>query len=107
MSPRQSPTAFSAQLSELADAEVAALRERQRAREAAVRLYETGRTRVAEAEQSLAVGRDEQAEAIVALLGTGLDANAVAQLFGIDTRRVREARSKRGAAPGAAAAEDN
>ena len=80
-------------MAELADSEASQLRDRHKAREAAVRRYDAGRAAVAEAEVALASAKREQAEAMVALLGTGLDTSAVAAVLGVDARRVREARS--------------
>jgi hypothetical protein len=106
MSPRQNASPLSAQLAELAETEAAALRERHKAREAAVRRYEAARAGIEEAERSLVAGRDEQAAAVVALIDTGLDSTAVAQLLGVDARRVREARAaKRAGSPTAASPE--
>ena len=108
MAPRQSSTPLAAQLAELAETEAAALRDRHKAREAAVRRYETARARLEQAERSMVAGRDEQAAAVVALLETGLDSAAVAQLLGIDARRVREARAaKRAGSPTASSPETN
>ena len=108
MPPRQSSSPLAAQLAELAETEAAALRERHKAREAAVRRYETARAKLEEAERSLLAGRDEQAAAVVALIDTGLDSTAVAQLLGIDARRVREARAaKRPGSPTASSPETN
>jgi hypothetical protein len=108
MAPRQSSTPLAAQLAELAETEAAALRERHKAREAAVRHYETARAKLEEAERSLAAGRNEQAAAVVALIDTGLDSTAVAQLLGIDARRVREARAaKHPSSPTASSPETN
>lgn len=108
VAPRQSSTPLAAQLAELAEAEAATLRERHKAREAAVRRYETAGAKLKEAERSLLAGRDEQAAAVVALIDTGLDSNAVAQLLGIDARRVREARAaKRPTSPPAGSPEAN
>jgi len=108
MSPRQSSSPLAAQLAELAEAEATALRERHKAREAAVRRYETARAKLEEAERSLVAGRDEQAAAVAALIDTGLDSTAVAQLLGIDARRVRETRAaKRPASPTASSPKTN
>jgi len=106
MSPRQTTSPLSAQLAELAEAEAATLRERHKAREAAVRRYEAARARIEQAERSLSAGRDEQAAAVTELLSTGLEPTAVARLLGIDARRVREARAaKRPASPAAGSPE--
>ena len=73
-SPRQGSSPLAAQLAELADAEAATLRQRHKAREAAVRRYEVAKAKVEQAEHSIAAGRDEQVVAVVALLETGRDA---------------------------------
>lgn len=58
-----------------------------------MRLYEAARASVEEAERAIATAREDQANAIVSLLSTGLDANTVAGALGVDARRVREARA--------------
>lgn len=82
-----------AQLAQLADAEAAEMKERHRARDAAIRRYEAAHSAIVEAEKALVAARQEQAEAIGALLASGLDTTTVGALLGIDARRVREARA--------------
>jgi hypothetical protein len=93
---RQSPSPAVAQLQELADQELAQVRERHKARDNAIRRYDTAAAAVADA---------EQAEAIATLLATGLDVSAIATVLQLDPRRVREIRSaKRTAGPATALA---
>ena len=82
-----------AALAELAEAEAVALKERRKAREAALRRYGSAEGSILQAQQTMSSGRAEQAKAIGELLATGLDVGAVAKLLGIDPRRVREARA--------------
>jgi len=93
MATRTTPPPGAAALAELADAEAAALKERHKAREAALRRYGAAEGSILQAQQIMASGRAEQAKAIGELLATGLDVGAVAKLLGIDPRRVREARA--------------
>ena len=102
---RQSSSPAAAQLQELADQELAQVRERHKARDNAIRRYDTAAAAVADAEQAMTRARDEQAEAIATLLATGLDVSAIATVLGLDPRRVREIRSaKRTAGPATALA---
>ena len=90
---RPPASAAAARLSELAEVEAAELKERQRARDAAIRHYDTAQAAITDAEAAMASARAQQAVAITALLESGLDVNAVATVVGLDPRRVREVRS--------------
>lgn len=76
----------------MAEAEAAALKQRHKAREAALRHYGSAEGSILQAQQLMDSGRVERAKAIEELLATGLDVTAVAKLLGLDPRRVREAR---------------
>lgn len=76
------------------------MRERHRAREAAIRQYEAGKAAHAQAERNVVAARQEQTNAVRSLVDSGLDVNTVANLLGIDARRVREARPSRRSRPG-------
>ena len=93
MPSKTSPPPNAAALAELAEAEAAALKQRHKAREAALRHYGSAEGSILHAQQLMSSGRVERAKAIEELLATGLDVTAVAKLLGLDPRRVREARS--------------
>jgi hypothetical protein len=90
---RPAPSSAAGHLQELADQELALVRERHRARDIAVRQFDTAATAIVDAEQAIGQARDQQGAAISALLGTGLEASAVASMLQLDPRRVRELRS--------------
>jgi len=105
MPDKRSPSSpRAAQLQQLADQEAASLRERHKARDAAIRQYDTASAAIADADQLLARAKQDQANAIGTLLDSGLDVANVASVLGLDPRRVREARPAKRAtatAPGA------
>jgi hypothetical protein len=99
--PASSPAA--AQLQQLAEQEAAALRERHKARDAAIRQYDSASAAIADAEKLAAQAKQDQANAIATLLESGLDVANVASVLGLDPRRVREARPATRTAPPARA----
>jgi hypothetical protein len=90
---RSAPSSAAGHLQELADQELAQVRERHRARDSAVRQFDTAAAAIADAEQAIARARDRQGAAITGLLESGLEVTAVATMLGLDPRRVRELRS--------------
>ena len=95
--PASSPAA--AQLQQLAEQEAAALRERHKARDAAIRQYDSASAAIADAEKLVAQAKQDQAGAIATLLESGLGVADVASVLGLDPRRVREARPSTRTAP--------
>ena len=93
MPSKTTPPPGAAALADLAEAEVAAVKQRLKAREAALRHYGSAEGSLLQAQQLMSSGRIERAKAIEELLATGLDITAVANLLGLDPRRVREARA--------------
>ena len=81
-----------AALKQMADDELASLKALYAKREAAARRYEAATAALAEAEAAAGKARSEQQAAIDDLLGAGMPAASVAELLGIDERRVRPSR---------------
>lgn len=79
-------------LRQRADEELAALKATYAEREAAVRRYEAAAATIAEAEATISRAKEEQARAIAALLDAGMTVAGVAELLGVDQRRVRSVR---------------
>ena len=100
---RQSSSPAAAQLQELAEQELAQVRERHKARDAAIRQYDSASAAIADAEKLVAQAKQDQGNAIATLLESGLDVANVSSVLGLDPRRVREARPGARTAPPARA----
>ncbi len=81
-----------AALKQMADDELTSLKALYAKREAAARCYEAATAALAEAEAAAGKARSEQQAAIDDLLAAGMPAASVAELLGIDQRRVRPPR---------------
>jgi hypothetical protein len=79
-------------LREQADRDLAQLKAAYADREAALRRYETASSAIADAEAAIERAKGEQGRAMAELLATGMTVASVAELLGVDQRRVRAVR---------------